>query len=61
MKRGYHRLLLPDSTLIEGPVVVETAEDGSFCGWHRLSGEEPSVVWTGGEYAAATDNKQNNV
>lgn len=66
MKRAYHDILLPDGTLQQGPVVVETDEEGRFLGWHLLgesippspeaphkwsaSAEEPFTEWIGGTY-----------
>lgn len=49
MKRlAYHKLELPDGRLIEGPVVVETDEEGHILSWHLLKGEEPFTEWVGG-------------
>ena len=50
MKRAYHDILLPDGTLQQGPVVVETDEDGHFLRWHFLIKEEPLTEWLGGTY-----------
>ena len=41
MKRAYHDILLPDGTLQQGPVVVETDAEGRFLSWHLLEEEEP--------------------
>ena len=50
MKRAYHDILLPDGTLQQGPVVVETDSEGRFLGWHLLEGEESFTEWIGGTY-----------
>ena len=50
MKRAYHDILLPDGTLQQGPVVVETDEWGHFLSWHFLEGEEPFTEWHGGTF-----------
>ncbi len=50
MKAAYHRLLLPDGQMIEGPVVVETDEENRFVAWHLLHGEEAQTLWQGGTY-----------
>lgn len=51
MKRTYHDILLPDGTLQQGPVVVETDEEGRFLSWHLLEEEEPFTEWLGGTYS----------
>jgi hypothetical protein len=65
MKRAYHDILLPDGTLQQGPVVVETDAEGRFLSWHPLNEEVPSEVpgkwcsnteesfteWVGGTYS----------
>ncbi|MDO5488542.1 MAG: hypothetical protein Q4F52_00320 [Bacteroidaceae bacterium] len=50
MKKAYHRLLLPDGIVVNGPVVVETDENGSFLCWRFLRVEEPATIWCGGTY-----------
>ena len=47
----YEYILLPDGTLQQGPVVVETDEEGRFLGWHLLEGEETFTEWVGGTYS----------
>jgi len=51
LKRAYHNILLPDGTLLEGPVVVETDSEGHFLDWHKLQQEEPFTEWLGGTYS----------
>ena len=51
MKRAYHDILLPDGTLQQGPVVVETDEKGRFLSWHPLEEEEPFTELVGGTYS----------
>lgn len=48
MKRAYHDILLPDGTLQQGPVVVETDETGCLLSWYPLQQEEAFVEWIGG-------------
>ena len=55
MKRAYHDILLPDGTLRQGPVVVETDDKGHFLGWHPLQEEEAFTEWTGGTYRQANE------
>ncbi|MBR4406673.1 MAG: hypothetical protein IKT30_09900 [Bacteroidaceae bacterium] len=50
MKRAYHRLLLPEGKVIDGPLVVETDENEGFLSWHILQHEEPNTIWCGGTY-----------
>ena len=50
MKRAYHDILLPDGTLQQGPVVVETDETGCLLGWYPLQQEEAFVEWVGGTF-----------
>ena len=50
MKRAYHSICLADGTLQQGPVVVETDDEGRFIGWHKLEGEEPFTEWIGGTF-----------
>ena len=58
MKRAYHDILLPDGTLQQGPVVVETDEEGRFLGWHLLEGEEAFTEWVGGTYSGGKTTPQ---
>ena len=53
MKRGYHDILLPDGTLQQGPVVVETDAEGRLLSWHQLEEEEPFTEWVGGTYTVS--------
>lgn len=50
MRRAYHRIKLRDGNVVEGPVVVETDENGSLVSWHPLLKEEPLTEWVGGCY-----------
>lgn len=50
MKVAYHRLLLPDGQMVEGPVVVETDAENRFVAWQPLHGEEAGTLWRGGTY-----------
>lgn len=50
MKRAYHDIILPDGTHQEGPVIVETDEDGRLLDWHLLQQEEAFTEWIGGTY-----------
>lgn len=50
MKRAYHDILLPDGILLQGPVVVETDNEGHFQSWHLLQQEESFTEWVGGIY-----------
>ena len=52
MNRAYHDIILPDGHLQDGPVVVETDQNGRFLSWHPLEGEEPFTEWIGGTYFA---------
>ena len=47
-RKAYHRLLLPDGTLVEGPVVVSFDEKGNLLEWHHLQQEEARTEWVGG-------------
>lgn len=60
MKRAYHQMLMPDGTLIQGPLVVETDASGTFLRWHLLRGEEASTEWIGGLYDAAKAKRHHN-
>ena len=48
MKRAYHQIRLPDGSIHEGPIVVETDSDGTLIGWHLLKEEEAFTEWVGG-------------
>lgn len=52
MKRAYHDILLPDGTIQQGPVIVETDEAGQLLSWYPLRQEEAFVEWIGGTYEA---------
>lgn len=41
---------LRDGTKVEGPLVVETDDNGRFLSWHPLLREEPFTEWRGGTY-----------
>lgn len=47
---GFHRLVLGDGRIVEGPVVVVRDNDGRMVSWHLLHGEEPSTAWLGGDF-----------
>lgn len=57
MRRGYHRLVLPDGTRVDGPVVVVTDSGGRLVEWHPLAGEEAFTEWTGGTCRLAGPRK----
>ncbi|MBR6141383.1 MAG: hypothetical protein IKQ37_06445 [Bacteroidaceae bacterium] len=57
MKRAYHEICLPDGTLQEGPVVVETDNEDRFLSWHKLQNEESFTEWIGGCYRVVTPNR----
>ncbi len=46
-KKAYHRLILPDGTIVASPVVTYD-ENGRVISWHTLQQEEPSTLWVGG-------------
>ena len=50
IKRGYHRLRTAEGRVVEGPLVVETSEEGRFLSYHLLEQEEESTEWVGGEF-----------
>lgn len=56
IKRGYHRLKTSEGRVVEGPLVVELAEDDSFLSYHILEKEEEATEWVGGEYKSLTPN-----
>ncbi len=56
MKRAYHDICLPDGTLQQGPVVVETDSEGRLLDWHKLQGEEPFTEWVGGTFRMSECN-----
>lgn len=39
-----------DGKFINGPLVVETSEDGRFLSYHPLCQEEPDTEWVGGGF-----------
>lgn len=47
-REGYHRVVFPDGTCIEGPLVVEFDAEGNMLSYHPLYCEEAMVVWVGG-------------
>lgn len=49
-KFGYHRLVLKDLQVVDGPLVVILGENKSLISWHLLNGEEPMVEWIGGTF-----------
>ena len=49
-RMAYHRISLPDGTMVEGPVVVSLDENGKVSEWHRLQREEAQTEWVGGCY-----------
>lgn len=49
IKRGYHRLITVEGKVVEGPIVLETTEEGMFLSFHPLLEEEPYTEWVGGE------------
>lgn len=49
-KIAYNRLHLDDGSVVMGPVVVSYDIDTrDATEWHLLSGEEPFVIWNGGD------------
>lgn len=50
MKFAYHDIILPDGRLQQGPIVVETDDEGNCISWHLLEQEEPFTQWIGGTY-----------
>ena len=48
MQVGYNALRMPDGRLLQGPVVVETDQQGGPLSWHYLLHEEPCTRWVGG-------------
>lgn len=50
IKRGYHRLRTSEGRVVEGPLVVELAEDDSFLSYHLLEKEEEATEWVGGTF-----------
>lgn len=49
-KIAYNRLRLDDGSVVAGPVVVSyEIGTGRATEWHLLSGEEPFVIWNGGD------------
>ena len=55
MKRAYHDILLPDGTLQQGPVVVETDAEGRFLSWHLLEAEEPPAPEVLSKWCSSTE------
>lgn len=56
IKRGYHRLKTLEGRVVEGPLVVELAEDNSFLSYHLLEKEEEATEWVGGEILIDNSN-----
>lgn len=50
IRRAYHRIRKADGQVIEGPLVVELTDDGTFVSYHLLRQEEPCTEWLGGTY-----------
>jgi len=50
IRRAYHRIRKADGQVIEGPLVVELTDDGTFVSYHLLRQEEPYTEWLGGTY-----------
>ena len=48
MKTGWNRIVFPDGSVVEGPVVVVLDDAGVMLSWHVLAGEEARVEWRGG-------------
>lgn len=47
-KKAYHRIRTSDGKEIEGPVCVQTDNEGGLVTWHTLTAEEPYTIWIGG-------------
>ncbi|MBO7067519.1 MAG: hypothetical protein J6W52_02405 [Bacteroidaceae bacterium] len=56
IKRGYHRLETAEGRIVEGPLVVELAEDGTLLSYRPLREEEAATEWMGGTYIEITKN-----
>ena len=56
VKRGYHRLRTLDGRVVEGPLVLELAEDGTLLSYHPLRQEEPETEWIGGDYTLSIEH-----
>lgn len=52
MRQGYHRAVLPDGTVVEGPLVVVTDAEGHLSHIERLDAERPFTTWVGGTFRA---------
>ena len=50
LKRAYHRMQTAEGNIIEGPLVVEQEEDGTYISYHLLQHEEAATEWVGGTY-----------
>lgn len=50
MKTGWNRIVFPDGTVVEGPVVVVLDDAGVLLSWHVMAGEEAMVEWRGGTF-----------
>ncbi len=50
MKTGWNRIFFPDGSVVEGPIVVVTDDEGVMLSWHVMLGEEAMVEWRGGAY-----------
>lgn len=62
MRRAYHRLILPDGTVVQGPAVVVTDSDGHPVEWHPLLAEEAATEWVGGTCSLVREeNDKDNV
>ena len=50
IKRAYHRIQTVEGQMIEGPLVVEQNEGGTFVSYHLLRQEEAATEWVGGTF-----------
>ena len=50
IKRAYHIMQTAEGQIIEGPLVVELDEDGTFVSYHLLQQEEAATEWVGGTF-----------
>lgn len=53
IKRAYHRIQTSDGQMVEGPLVVEMEEDGTFLSYHQLRQEEAATEWIGGTFISS--------
>ena len=45
-----------DGRVVEGPLVLELAEDGTLLSYHPLRQEEPETEWIGGDYTLSIEH-----